>query len=265
MRVFLNFWQYRNLIRLLTWREVVGRYKGSFLGIGWSLIHPLAMLIVYTFVFSTVFKTRWGIQPEEGKITFALTLFMGLITFRIFADVASASPSLITRNINYVKKVVFPMEILPFVVFLNAMVNSLFSLMALLLVLFLSTQSIHLTILLLPVVWAPVIFFSMGMGYLLASLGVFIRDLGASVDILVNMLLFMCPIFYPIQAVPERFRIFIQLNPVSLCIEDARRVVLWGMAPDWPFLFGNFLFSCLFFSLGVLFFMKTKELFAEIL
>jgi len=265
MTVFHNFLRYRNLIRLLTWREVVGRYKGSFLGIGWSLIHPLVMLIVYTFVFSTVFKTKWGIGPEEGKVTFALTLFMGLITFRIFADVAISAPSLITRNINYVKKVVFPLEILPFVVFLNAMVNSLFSLIALLLVLFLSTYSIHLTIFLLPAVWAPIIFFSMGMGYLLASLGVFIRDLGTTIDILVNMLLFLCPIFYPIHAVPERLRIFIQANPVSLCIEDARRVVLWGMMPDWYCLFGNFLFSFSFFCLAVLFFMKTKELFAEIL
>ena len=265
MTVFHNFWRYRNLIRLLTWREVVGRYKGSFLGIGWSFIHPLVMLIVYTFVFSTVFKVRWGVQPEEGKITFALTLFMGLITFRIFADVISVSPSLIIRNINYVKKVVFPLEILPFIVFLNAMVNALFSLIALLLVFFLSTYSIHLTIFLLPIVWVPVILFSIGTGYFFASLGVFIRDLGATVDIIVNILLFLCPIFYPIQAVPERFRAFIQVNPVSLCIEDARRVVLWGMMPDWPCFFGNLFFSLLFFCLGVLFFMRTKDLFAEIL
>lgn len=263
MTVFHNFWQYRNLIRLLTWREIAGRYKGSFLGLGWSFIHPIVMLIVYTFVFSFVFKARWGTEPEEGTITFALTLFIGLITFRIFADVISASPSLIIRNLNFVKKVVFPLEILPFVIFLNAMVNSLFSLIALLLVLSFSTHSFHLTIFLLPVVWAPVILCSMGAGYLLSSLGVFIRDLGATVDILVNIMLFLCPVFYPIQAVPERFRIFIQINPISLCIEDARRVVLWGVMPDWSYLFGNLVFSFLFCCLGALFFMKTKDLFAE--
>ena len=253
------------MIRLLTWREVVGRYKGSFLGIGWSFIHPLMMLIVYTFVFSTVFKIKWGIQPEEGKITFALTLFIGLITFRIFADVISAAPSLIARNVNYVQKVVFPLEILPFVVFLNAMVNALFSLVALFIVFFVSAHAFHFTVFLLPVVWVPVVFFSIGAGYLLASLGVFIRDLGATVDIFVHILLFLCPIFYPVHAVPEKFRFIIQANPVSLCIEDARRVVLWGMMPEWSSLLGNFLFSSVVFYLGVLFFMKTREIFAETL
>ena len=124
--IFVHLWQFRELIKQLAWREVIGRYKGSFVGLGWSFIHPLLMLCVYTFVFSVIFNARWGVDPEEGRAAFALALFMGMITFGIFSEVVNVAPLLVLGNQNYVKKVLFPLEILPFVQFLSALINAVF-------------------------------------------------------------------------------------------------------------------------------------------
>jgi lipopolysaccharide transport system permease protein len=265
VRIALHLWKYRDLIRQLTWREVAGRYKGSFIGLGWSFIQPLIMLFVYTFVFSVIFKARWGVESGEGKVAFALALFMGLITFTIFSEVANAAPSLVLGNANYVKKVVFPLEILPFVKLLSAMINALFSLGVLFAGILIFNHFIHWTVLLLPLIWLPMMMFTLGCGYFLASLGVFIRDMGTIIGVVTTVLFFLTPIFYPISAVPEPFRIFCRMNPIAIFVEDARRVVLWGLFPDWPwFLFGMAL-SCAVMILGFVWFMKSKKAFADVI
>lgn len=262
--IIAHIWQYRDLIRQLTWRAMIGRYKGSFIGLGWSFIHPLVMLAIYTFVFSTIFKSRWGVQPDEGKVAFALALFMGLITFNMFSESVNSAPTAILNNVNFVKKVVFPLEILPVVGFLSALVNALFSLAVLLLGLLVFNHFLHWTVLLLPLVWLPVICLSLGCSFFLASVGVFIRDVGATVTILTTMLFFLSPIFYPIQAIPERFRFVCRLNPMAVFVEDARRVVLWGMTPDWGVFAGGLAFSLLTLILGFIWFMKTRKGFADV-
>ena len=150
IHIVIHLWKYRNLIKQLTWREVVGRYKGSFIGLGWSFIQPLMMLCVYTFVFSVIFKARWGMDPDESKAAFALVLFMGLITFSLFSEMANSAPSLVLANVNYVKKVVFPLEVLPLVRFLSGLINAAFSLVVLLVGILIVRHFIYWTALLLP-------------------------------------------------------------------------------------------------------------------
>jgi len=265
VRIVAHLWKYRDLIRQLTWREVVGRYKGSFIGLGWSFIQPLIMLFVYTFVFSVIFKARWGVESDEGKAAFALALFMGLITFSIFSEVANSAPSLVLGNANYVKKVVFPLEILPFVRLLSALINAVFSLGVLFVGILIFNHFIHWTALLLPLIWLPMMMFTLGCGYFLASLGVFVRDMGAVIGVLTTMLFFLTPIFYPISAVPEPFRIFCRVNPIAIFVEDARRVVLWGLFPDWPWFFFGMVLSVAVLIIGFVWFMKSKKAFADVI
>ncbi|MCX5855311.1 MAG: ABC transporter permease [Deltaproteobacteria bacterium] len=265
VRIAAHLWQYRDLIRQLTWREVVGRYKGSFIGLGWSFIQPLVMLCVYTFVFSVIFKARWGVEAGEGKAAFALALFMGLITFSVFSEVVNSAPSLVLGNANYVKKVVFPLEILPLVRLLSALINAVFSLGVLLAGIFIINHFIHWTVLMLPLVWLPMMLFTLGCGYFLASLGVFVRDIGTVIGVLTTILFFLTPIFYPISAVPVQFRFFFRINPFALFVEDARRAVLWGLSPDWPWFFFSMGLSGVVLIFGFVWFMKSKKAFADVL
>ena len=263
--ITVHLWKYRDLIRQLTWREVVGRYKGSFIGLGWSFIQPLVMLCVYTFVFSFIFKVRWGIEAGEGKATFALALFIGLITFSVFSEVVNSAPSLVLGNANYVRKVVFPLEILPLVRLLSTLINAFFSLGVLFAGILIINHFIHWTALLLPVVWLPMILFTLGCGYFLASLGVFVRDIGTVIGVVTTMLFFLSPIFYPISAVPEPFRIFCRINPIAIFVEDARRVVLWGQFPSWPWFFFGMALSAAVLIFGFVWFMKSKKAFADVI
>ncbi len=265
MRIATHLWSYRDLIRQLTWREVVGRYKGSFIGLGWSFIQPVIMLGVYTFVFSVIFKARWGVEAGEDKAAFALALFMGLITFSIFSEVANSAPSLVLGNVNYVKKVVFPLEILPLVRLFSALINALFSLAVLFGGVLIINHFIYPTALLLPLIWLPMMMFTLGCGYFLASLGVFVRDIGTVIGVLTTMLFFLTPIFYPVRAVPEQFHFLYRMNPLALFVEDARRVVLWGLSPDWTWFFVGMALSCAVMILGFLWFMKSKKAFADVI
>jgi lipopolysaccharide transport system permease protein len=259
-----HLWKYKDLIRHMARREVLVIYRGTFGGLAWSIINPLLMLGIYTFVFGVIFRARWDNSPDDNRAVFALTLFLGLITFMIFAEVINAAPTLILRNVNYVKKVVFPLEILPIITLISSLVNGLLSLIPLLLGLLLLRQPIHLTMLLLPLVWLPLVLLTLGGAYFLASLGVFVRDLAAAVTVITTMLRFICPIFYPISRVPENLRIFMQVNPLSIIVEDARRVFLWGQWPDWKWFFFSFAISFAIWVLGFFWFMRTKKAFADV-
>lgn len=260
-----NLWLYRNLIKQFTRREVASRYRGSYLGILWSFVTPLVMLIVYTFVFSVIFKARWGNElSDESQVGFALTLFTGLIAFNIFSESISRAPTLIVSNPNYVKKVVFPLEILPVTVLGSAVVNSLFSLIILLLAALLMQGHLSWTLVLLPLMYLPLVLLCLGLGWFLASLGVFIRDISQLIGVVVQVLFFLTPIFYPISAIPDRFRLILYLNPLTFIVNHFRRVILWGQVPDW----GEFLvITALTFvvcMLGYIWFMKSKKTFADV-
>ena len=265
VRMVPHLWRHRYLIGQLTWREVIGRYKGSALGLGWSLLQPLMMLCVYTFVFSFVFNARWGNTAEEGRAVFGLTLFLGLIAYGIFSDVINSAPLIILGNVNYVKKVVFPLEILPLVRMLSCTIHAMFSMVVLFTGLYFVNGAIHWTAVFFPIMLLPLLLFTLGLGYFLSSLGVFIRDIGSTVGVFTTMILFLSPIFYPMRAVPERFRFIFQLNPMAVYIEDIREVVLWGKLPDMTLFCAGFLLAIVLGWGGFVWFMKTKKTFADVL
>jgi lipopolysaccharide transport system permease protein len=221
------------LIRQMARREAVGRYQGSVLGLAWSFFHPLVMLVVYTVVFSVIFRARWGVEQTETRGDFALILFVGMIVHALFAEVLNRAPGLILGNANYVRRVVFPLEILVPVSLLSALVHTGISLLVLLLALLVVRGSVPATALLLPIVLFPLVLMTLGVGWVLAALGVYIRDIGHMVGILTTVLLFMSPMFYPIEAVPESFRPVIRANPLTLIMEQARAVLIWGRQPDY--------------------------------
>lgn len=259
-----NLWRYRELIKQFTKREVIGRYRGSYLGIMWSFITPLFMLLVYTFVFSIVFQARWGVE-NGSKIEFALILFCGLTTFNLFAECINRAPGLILSNINFVKKVVFPLEILPVVAVGSALVHAMISFLILIIGLIILLGVVNWTLIFLPLVLLPLLLFTLGLGWFLASLGVYLRDIGQVVGVVTQALMFLSPIFYPISVIPEEFRPIYYLNPISYVVEDMRRITIWGQMPDWNWLITGILLSSLVAILGHAWFQKTRKGFADVL
>ncbi len=249
----------------MTKREVVGRYKGSVLGLAWSFFNPVLMLTVYTFVFSVVFKTRWGMGDEETNMQFAVVLFTGLIVHGLFADVLNRAPGLILSNVNYVKKVVFPLEILPGVAMGAALFHSFISLVVLLLAFVLVNGFLHWTVIFAPLVFLPLVILTLGLAWLLAALGVFLRDVGQTISILTMVLLFLSPIFYPVTALPEEFRPWLLVNPLTFIIEQARAVLIWGQLPDWVGLGVYMIVSLAIAWMGYAWFQKTRKGFADVL
>ncbi len=260
-----HFWRHRHLIWQMARREVIGRYRGSVLGLLWSFFNPLLMLAVYTFVFSVVFQARWGQGESGGRAEFAIILFAGLIVFNLFAEVINRAPGLIVSHANYVKKVVFPLEILPVVAAGSALFHTLVSLAVLLLAFALIHHSLPWTVLLFPVVLLPLVVLTIGLAWFLASLGVFLRDVAQTVGILTTALLFLSPIFFPASALPEMIRPFLFLNPLALVIEQTREVLIWGRVPDWLGLALYGVISLMVAGAGLLWFQKTRKGFADVL
>lgn len=261
--MFLSFWRNRHLIKTLTKREVIGRYRGSLLGILWSFFNPLFMLAVYTFVFSVVFQSRWRVE-DGSKTEFSLVLFAGLIVFNLFAECLNRSSNLILSNVNYVKKVVFPLEILPWVALGSALFHALVSWSVWLLAYVIFFGVPHATILFLPIVFLPLIFFVIGVTWLLASLGVYLRDVSQIVGVVVSILMFLSPIFYPVTALPEGFRHILQLNPLTPIIEQTRDVMFWGKYPDFGRLAIILVMSLIAAWFGFAWFQKTRKGFADV-
>jgi lipopolysaccharide transport system permease protein len=256
----------RSLIAQMVRREVVGRYRGSIMGLTWSLFNPVLMLTVYTFVFSEIFKSRWGgIGGEDSKTQFAVVLFVGMIVLGLFSEVLNRSPSLILANVNFVKKVVFPIEILPVVAMGAALFHSLISLGVLLAAFAIFNGYLHWTVIFAPLVLFPLVILTMGLAWMLASLGVFLRDVGQAIGILTTILMFLSPVFYPITAVPEEFQPFILANPLTFIIEQARDVLIWGREPNWPGLAGYTSVAAVIAWIGYAWFQKTRTGFADVL
>jgi len=254
----------RQLIYQLVKRDIEARYKGSAIGMLWSLFHPIVMLAIYTFVFSFVFQARWD-TGSENKTDFALVLFIGMIVHSLLAENISRAPSLIIGNVNYVKKVVFPLEILPWIALGTTLFHSVISLSVWAAFYFLVNQNFHWTALFLPLVLVPLILFSIGFSLMFAAMGVFLRDIGQITGILATVLLFLCPIFYPISILPETFQIYMYLNPLTVIVEQAREVLLWGHVPNWKHLGFSFVSSLAIASIGYYIFQKTRPGFADVL
>ena len=261
-----SLWRNRQLIMQMTKREVVGRYKGSSMGLAWSFLNPVFMLVVYTFVFSEVFKSRWGgAGGDDSKTQFAVVLFVGMIVLSLFSEVVNRAPSLILSNVNYVKKVVFPIEILPVIAMGAALFHSLISLGVLITAFVVFNGFVHWTAIFTPLVLLPLVILTLGLAWMLASLGVFLRDVGQTIGLITTVLMFLSPVFYPVTAVPERFRPFIMANPLTFIIEQARAVLIWGQLPNWPGLGIYTLAAAAIAWAGYAWFQKTRKGFADVL
>lgn len=260
-----GLWSVRGLTYRLALREVEARYRGSVLGGVWAFVTPLVLLVVYTMVFGVLFQSRWPHAPDTGLGGFALALFCGLIPLNIFNECVTRSPALVLAVPHYVKRVVFPLEILPVSLLGSVLFHGVVSLGALLLVSLVLNRTLPWTVTLLPVVLLPLVLLSLGCAWFLASLGVFLRDLGQGVALLTQVLVFGTPIFYPTEALPAFLRPWMALNPLAWVVENLRRVVLWGLLPDGRGLGLWTAATAAILLLGYAWFMKTKRIFADVL
>ena len=261
-----SFWRNQSLIYALSRREVIGRYKGSYFGILWSFINPLLMLIVYTFVFSVIFKIRWNVQ-SDSKTEFAFVLFSGLLVFNLFSECITRAPNIILGNVNYVKKVVFPLEILPWVNLYSALFHAAIGLSVWLIGYCIFIANPHLSLFFLPLIILPFCLMIMGFSWMLASLGVYLRDIGQITGIAVTAIMFLSPIFYPITSLPTQYQSSMLLNPLTIPIQLTRDFLLWG---TWASL-STILLLCYWVAsllvayLGFFWFQKTRIGFADVI
>ncbi|MHC2147785.1 ABC transporter permease [Pseudomonas sp. 210_17 TE3656] len=260
-----SIWNNHQLIFQMTKREVVGRYKGSAMGLAWSFFNPVFMLVVYTFVFSVIFKSRWGVGAEDSKTQFAVVLFAGMIVNNLFSEVLNRAPGLILSNANYVKKVVFPLEVLPVITMGGALFHAFASLVVLLVAFTIFNGYLHWTAVFLPLIILPLVIMTLGIAWVLASLGIFLRDVGQTIGIVTTVMMFLAPVFYPITAIPEGLRPWLMLNPLTLIIEQAREVLIWGRMPNWLYLGVYTLVALIVAWIGYAWFQKTRKGFADVL
>jgi lipopolysaccharide transport system permease protein len=256
----------RSLLLQLLRRNIAARYRGSVLGLVWSFAHPLMMLAVYTFVFGIVFKARWGIEQfEDNRAAFPVIMFCGMAVFNVFSESVNTSTGVVVNNPSYVKKVVFPLELLPLCNVFTAFVFGFIWFVLLLFGTVIFLQQSSWTMLLLPVTLLPLLLLSAGIALFVASLTVYLRDVQQLVAIVCQILFFMTPIFYPLAIVPEKLRWILQINPLSYIVEQTRQLFLYSQLPDPATCLGMLVVSLAVFQLGLVWFAKTKKGFADVL
>lgn len=261
-----SLWTNGRLLRDLTWREISGRYRGSMLGIGWSILQPLLMLAVYTFVFSVVFGAKWSAVGSPGnKFDFALFVFVGVLLHGILAEAITRAPGLVVANANYVKKVIFPIDILPATLVGAAGFHALVATGILLASVVLLGGGLHWTVLWLPLLVLPLLAMALGLAWLLAALGVFLRDIGQVTGVLASILMFLAPVFYPVSALPDALEAWIYLNPLTYVIEQARAVIFAGVAPGPLGLVLFYAVSLAVAQFGYWTFQKSRHGFSDVL
>lgn len=263
LEIIASFWRNRRLVAALTAREIAGRYKGSMLGGVWAFLLPMLMLATYTFVFSVVFKARWqGQGASRGE--FALILFSGLLVFNLFSECLNRAPLLILQNQSYVKKVVFPLEILPFVTLASALfhVAISYAVWQVFALFVLGTPS--WTVLLFPIQLLPVCLITLGLCWFAAALGVYVRDLSQLVGVILGVLMFLSPLFYPLSALPQNYHLLLALNPLAPAIEGARDVLIWARAPSVREYLQQMGAGVLVAWAGFAFFQRTRKGFADV-
>jgi len=264
--VWMSLIRYRVLIGKLVKRQIADRYRGSLFGMLWTLVYPIMLLVVYTFVFGTIFRARWsGADTSQSQVEFAVILFAGLIIHGLFSEILMTSPGLIINNPQYVKKVIFPLEILSWVTLFTALFNAGVSLLVLIVFYFLVHGSLYPSLLWLPVVVVPFAIFCVGVSWLLSAITVYFRDINQLVGLLASVLLFLSPIFYPVSALPDMVRAYIYLNPLTAIIEQLRNIVLWGKPPSFSVMLAYFAISLLVVWVGNQVFNRMRKGFADVI
>jgi lipopolysaccharide transport system permease protein len=264
LEALASAWRSRYLLAGLTRREITGRYRGSWLGVVWTLVTPLLLLGIYTFIFGVVFRVRWGEgQALDGQ--FAAILFCGIIIHGILSEVLTRAPGSIVGNINFVKKVVFPLDLLGWVTVLSALFHFALALVVLFVFMLASGHAIPVTAVALPLVLAPFLVLCLGVAWFVASLAVYVRDVSHVTGFLATALLFLSPIFYPLSAVPEPYRDLFMLNPLTHVIIESRNVLMIGQWPEPGPLLAYWVVALVVFWLGYAWFQKTRGGFADVL
>ena len=258
-----SIYRNRDLLRSLVRREIEAKYRSSVLGKLWVFIYPLMMLAVYTFVFGGVFGSRWG---DRGDLTdFVPMLYCGLIVHAIFAETVGKAPSIIVNNPNYVKKVIFPLELLPVTSLFTAMFNAAVSFVFLMVMVLVVKQHLNWTLVFVPVVLLPLVLMAIGCAWVIAALGVFFRDIEQFIGILMSMLLFLSPVFYSSESAPPLARLLLKFNPLFYPIEDVRNVVMHGLLPNWSAWLLNMLLALLIAWAGFWVFERARPAFADVI
>ncbi len=265
LRLVTDFFRYRHLISQLTRRDALGRYRGSYLGVLWSFLNPLFLLLIFTVVFKLIFKGKFTGRADETPADFALQLFAGLIVFNVFAECISRAPTLIVTNANYVTKVVFPLQILPVTVVLSSLFHLFISLLPLSVAMLLYHGHIPLMAWQWPLLLLPMIFFALGVTWIMAALGTFLRDLNQIALALTNLLMYASAVFYPIYRVPESVAPFVRLNPVAFLCEESRNIFVWGETLNWSGYGWVTLAGFAFMLIGYAVFLRVKHAFADVL
>lgn len=246
-------------------RDIAVRYRGSVVGMSWSFLVPMLMLAVYTFVFGVIFQSRWPSAGEQGTADFALVLFAGLLVFGLVAETLQRAPSVVLAQPQYVKKMVFPLGVLPAAMVLGALFHTLVSVAVLLLAVLMVKGSVPMTAAWFPVVLAPVVLACLGLAWALAATGVFLRDMSHVMPMVATVMLFLSPVFYPLEAIPEDVRGIVALNPLGGTVEQVRRVLLFGQAPDWGLLGAQWSIAGLVAAAGYGWFRMLRRGFADVL
>jgi lipopolysaccharide transport system permease protein len=260
--------KHRELLSRFVWWEVNDRYRGSALGILWTILVPLLRLSVYILVFSILLggkKTIWGL---ESNLDVGAMIFCGFLMFNVFAESVGKAPRIMWVNKSYVKNIIFPLEIIPVTGVGVAAVHSVIGMGVLVALEILVNGAIHWTLIYLPLVFMPLIFFSSGLSWFLATLGVFNRDIDNLMQSLIQMLFLLSAIIFPLNRLihlfPEQWQWLVRLNVLASIVEDARRVVLKGLAPDWFWLNIDLGVSFLLMLAGYACFMHFKRQFADV-
>jgi len=260
-----SLWRHRDLLLQFTKRQIEGRHKGSLLGFGWSILNPLLMLGIYTFVFSVIFPGHFSNRPEQGPKEYAFTVFIGLTFFHLLVDSFSGAPSLVVGNPNFVKKVVFPLEILPAASVGAAVFHFLVIMVLFFVGAFISGVGISWTAFWLPAIVLPLIMIALGLCWLLSALGVFLRDLQQLVGFASLVLMWASAIFFSPQMIPSAVWTFLRFNPLLQSIDLARHAVMWGEAPSLIRLAYVYAAGAFTLGFGLFVFRKMRPAFADVL
>lgn len=211
-------------------RDVLGRYRGSLFGVAWSLVSPLLLLVVYTVAFHELLGARWpGIDTRGG---FAMMVFTGMVFHGLVAEVLVRAPMAVAGQPNFVKKLLFPLTVLPLVTLGSALFHAVLGLLVLALGSLATGQALHWTALLVPLVIAPYLLLLAGIAWLLSSMGVYVRDISQLGGLIATILLFLSPIFYPASVIPDKYLIVVSLNPITFVVESARGLLFDGVLPS---------------------------------
>lgn len=264
IKVSKDCWSNRLLLKQLVLREVYGRYQGTHLDFLWVILEPLLMLAVYTFVFRVIFNRHWY-SEDESTLEFSVILFSGLLIFNLFRETINGAPRLILRNTNYVKKIVFPLEVLPLVSVLSGLYHLVINFIILIVMYVILYGMPHLVVLYVPLIIFPYVLILLGASLFLASIGVFFRDIAQIIGMVVMATLFLSAIFYPIESVPEKYQLWFHLNPVAFTAEQFREIIIWGRPPQWFWLIIYYPVSIMISWIGLVWFQKTRRGFADVL